>query len=48
MWYGMMGFLFPIVGWIYWLCKRMENPEAANEACIGACVGFVFWGLMLH
>lgn len=48
MWYGMMGFLIPIAGWLYWAFKRKETPEMASEAFIGACVGCVFWGLMLH
>lgn len=37
-----LGFLFPIVGWILYFVWKDKKPLSAQRAGLGGCIGFVF------
>lgn len=39
-WWNLLGFLFPIVGWILWAVWHKEFPKRARGICTWAWIGF--------
>ena len=39
-WWNLLGFFFPIVGWILWAVWHKEYPKRAHGICVWSWVGF--------
>lgn len=39
-WWNLLGFLFPIIGWILWAVWHKEYPKRARGICTWSWIGF--------
>ena len=46
-WWNLLGFLFPVIGWILWGVWHKEYPKRAHGICVWAWVGFAI-GFILY
>lgn len=44
--WGVLGFFFPLVGLILFLCWKSNKPKSSKASGIGALIGVIIWGVL--